>query len=90
MRIAKIEYLRSLFFIFVCNTIVFLNFSEERRFYAISTFYIFCDVAIGFGPALLGFFVIFGGGYWLVYLVSSVITLFALPICVYTLKRLFY
>ena len=71
-----------------CNTIVSLNSTEERRPYAISTFYIFCDATMGFGPALLGFFVVVGGGYWLIFFVSSLITLLALPICVYSLKRL--
>lgn len=68
-----------------CTTIVTRNASEHRRSYAVSTFYIFCDGTMGFGPALLGIFAT--GGYAPVYLISSVITLLALPICIYALKK---
>ena len=67
-----------------CTTIVTRNASEHRRSYAVSTFYIFCDGTMGFGPALLGIFAT--SGYAPVYLISSVITLLALPICIYSLK----
>lgn len=70
-----------------CTTIVTRNTSEQRRSYAISTFFIFCDATMGFGPALLGSFVSPASGYAPVYLISSVITLIALPICVYALKK---
>ena len=68
-----------------CTTIVTRNAPEHRRSYAVSTFYIFCDGTMGFGPALLGLFAV--NGYAPVYLISSVITLLALPICIYTLKK---
>lgn len=68
-----------------CTTIVTRNAPEHRRSYAVSTFYIFCDGTMGFGPALLGMFAV--SGYAPVYLISSIITLLALPICLYSLKN---
>jgi MFS family permease len=70
-----------------CTTIVTRNTPPERRSYAISTFFIFCDGTMGFGPALLGSFVSATSGYAPVYLISSIITLIALPIAIYALKR---
>ncbi|WP_303370853.1 MFS transporter [Methanobrevibacter sp.] len=70
-----------------CTTIVTRNSSENRRSYAVSTFFIFCDATMGFGPALLGCFVSSASGYAPVYFISAVITLFALPICLYSLKN---
>lgn len=70
-----------------CTTIVARNASEHRRSYAVSTFYIFCDATMGFGPALLGCFVTQASGYASVYYISSFITLLALPICLYALKK---
>lgn len=68
-----------------CTTIVTRNAPEHRRSYAISTFYIFCDGTMGFGPALLGIFA--ASGYAPVYLISSIITFLALPIAIYTLRK---
>ena len=68
-----------------CTTIVTRNTSKARRSYAVSTFFIFCDGTMGFGPALLGIFA--SGGYAPIYLISAVITLFALPICIYSLRK---
>ena len=70
-----------------CTTIVTRNSSETRRPYALSTFFIFCDATIGFGPALLGCFVSSSTGYAPLYYVASFITLLALPICLYALKK---
>ena len=70
-----------------CTTIVTRNASEHRRSYAVSTFYIFCDATMGFGPALLGCFVTATSGYAPVYYISSFITLLALPICLYSLRK---
>ena len=70
-----------------CTTIVTRNASENRRSYAVSTFYIFCDATMGFGPALLGCFVTATSGYAPVYYISSIITLLALPICLYSLRK---
>lgn len=67
-----------------CTTIVSRNIPENRRSYALSTFFIFCDGAIGLGPALLGLFV--STSYSPMYYVASFITLMALPICLYALK----
>lgn len=68
-----------------CTTIVTRNVAEHRRPYAVSTFFIFCDATMGFGPALLGSFA--SAGYAPVYLISSVITMLALPVCLYSLKH---
>ena len=68
-----------------CTTIVTRNASEARRPYAVSTFFIFCYATRGFGPALLGSFAV--AGYAPVYFISSIITLLALPICVFSLKK---
>ena len=68
-----------------CTTIVTRNAPEHRRSYAVSTFYIFCDGTMGFGPALLGLFAV--NGYAPVYMISSVITLLALPICIWSLCK---
>lgn len=70
-----------------CTTIVTRNAPEHRRSYAISTFFIFCDATMGFGPALLGSFVSASAGYAPIYVISSAITLAALPICIYSLKK---
>ena len=70
-----------------CTTIVTRNASEHRRSYAVSTFFIFCDATMGFGPALLGSFVSQSSGYAPVYIISSIITLLALPICLYALRK---
>ena len=70
-----------------CTTIVTRNCSIDRRPFAISTFFIFCDGTIGFGPALLGSFVSASSGYAPIYYISSFITLLALPICLYALRK---
>ena len=46
-----------------CTAIVTRDTSANRRPYAISTFFIFCDGTMGFGPALLGSFVSAASGY---------------------------
>lgn len=68
-----------------CTTIVTRNTPQNRRSYAVSTFFIFCDAAMGFGPAFLGMFAF--NGYALIYFVSSLITLIALPFCIYSLRK---
>lgn len=68
-----------------CTTIVTRNAPEHRRPYAVSTFFIFCDATMGFGPALLGSFAT--AGYAPVYMISSIITVLALPVCIYSLRR---
>lgn len=70
-----------------CTAIVTRNVSQNRRSYAVSTFFIFCDATMGFGPALLGIFA--ANGYAPVYLISSIITILALPICLFALKNSF-
>ena len=70
-----------------CTAIITRNTPEHRRSYALSTFFIFCDATIGFGPALLGCFVSASAGYAPMYFISSIITLLALPICLYALRK---
>ena len=70
-----------------CTTIVTRDTPENRRSYAVSTFFIFCDATMGFGPALLGSFVSTSSGYAPVYFISSFITLLALPVCLYSLRK---
>ena len=69
------------------TAIITRNTPEHRRSYALSTFFIFCDATMGFGPALLGMFVSSATGYAPLYMISSVITILALPICLYSLKK---
>ena len=69
-----------------CTSIITRRTPEHRRSYALSTFFIFCDATMGFGPALLGLFVSASTGYAPVYIISSIITILALPICLYSLK----
>lgn len=70
-----------------CTTIITRNSTQERRSYALSTFFIFCDATMGFGPALLGCFVSSSTGYAPLYFISSIITILALPICLYALRK---
>ena len=70
-----------------CTAIVTRDTSANRRPYAISTFFIFCDGTMGFGPALLGSFVSAASGYAPVYFISSFITLLALPIAFFAVKK---
>ena len=70
-----------------CTAIVTRDTSADRRPYAISTFFIFCDGTMGLGPALLGSFVSAASGYAPVYFISSFITLLALPIAFFALKK---
>ena len=67
------------------TTIVTRSTPEHRRSYAVSTFFIFCEATMGFGPALLGSFAT--ASYAPIYLISSLITFLALPICIYSLRR---
>lgn len=70
----------------IANTMVARNATEERSPYAISTFLIIIDTALGFGPAFLGLFVV-NGNYTFMFLVASFISLFALPLSYVALKR---
>lgn len=45
-----------------------------------TTFYLCCDVAMGFGPALLGAVVTAAGSYHVMYLAAGGLTLLALPL----------
>jgi len=59
----------------------------HRFSYAVSTYYMLSDIAFGLGPAFLGFLVAETNSYRLMYAISALITLFALPVCVYALRK---
>ncbi len=62
-----------------CNSIACRQASNERRSYAVSTFWAFCDAGMGIGPAVLG--AITGmAGYTVMYYAASFVTIAALPI----------
>lgn len=62
-----------------CNVAVCQKTSLARRSYAVTTFYLCCDLSMGFGPALLGA-IVTGGGYHIMYYASAFFTLLALPL----------
>ena len=62
-----------------CTAIITRNTPEHRRSYALSTFFIFCDATMGFVSA--------STGYAPLYFISSIITMLALPICLYALRK---
>ncbi len=59
----------------------------HRFSYAVSTYYMLSDIAFGLGPVFLGFLVSQTESYRLMYGLSALITLFALPVCIYALRR---
>ena len=63
------------------------NAPEERQSYAISTYLLILDIALGFGPAFLGLFAT-TGHYDNLFLMSAMITIIALPVCIIVLKRM--
>lgn len=69
-----------------CNVIACRNAPLSRRSYAVSTFYLCCDVGMGFGPALLGWFVS-GVGYTGMYFAAAAFTLLALPLFLWKSKK---
>lgn len=70
-----------------CNAIACRNATVERRSYAVSTFYICCDVGMGIGPAILGAFVTIFGSYAKMYYAAAFITLIGLFLCLYVLRK---
>lgn len=62
-----------------CNAIVCKQVPPERRSHAISTFWMFCDGGMGFGPIVLGS-IAASFGYTSIYYLASAITLVGLPI----------
>ncbi|MBQ6345195.1 MAG: MFS transporter [Methanobrevibacter sp.] len=71
----------------IANAMVTKNAPEERHSYAIATYLLFTDIALGFGPAFLGLFAT-AGNYGNLFLVSAIITFLALPISIVVLKRM--
>ena len=69
------------------NAIACRAVPTHRLSYAVSTYYMSCDIAFGLGPAMLGFLVSETNSYRLMYLVSAFITLLALPVCIYALRK---
>ena len=72
-----------------CNAIACRHTGNERRSYAVSTFYICCDVGMGLGPVIIGNIVSHSGSYAMMYFCASMITLAALPLCLYALSGAF-
>ncbi|MCD8353536.1 MAG: MFS transporter [Clostridiales bacterium] len=62
-----------------CNSIACRQASQERRSYAVSTFWVFCDGGMGLGPTILGA-VAGAAGYTARYYAAAVVTIVALPI----------
>lgn len=69
-----------------CNAIACRHTGNERRSYAVSTFYICCDLGMGIGPMIMGSIVSLSGSYAVMYLCASAFTLAALPLCLYALS----
>ena len=62
-----------------CNVMICRKAPLSRRSYAVTTFYLCCDIAMGFGPALLGA-VANAANYHFMYYTASALTLIALPL----------
>ena len=71
----------------IANTIVTKNAPEERSSYAISTYLLITDLAMGFSPAFLGLFATIGQ-YNNLFLVAAIITGSSLPLCVLVLRKM--
>ena len=63
-----------------CNVMACQTAPMARRSYCVTTFYLCCDIAMGFGPALLGTVTTATGSYPIMYIVSAGLTLLALPL----------
>lgn len=63
-----------------CNVMACQSAPLSRRSYCVTTFYLCCDVAMGFGPALLGAVVTAFGSYQVMYFAAAGLTLLALPL----------
>ena len=63
-----------------CNVMACQSAPLSRRSYCVTTFYLCCDVAMGFGPALLGAVVTAFGSYQVMYFAAAGFTLLALPL----------
>ncbi|MBQ3390563.1 MAG: MFS transporter [Firmicutes bacterium] len=70
-----------------CNAIACRHTSIERRSYAVSTFYICCDVGMGIGPMLLGGIISLSGSYTTMYYFAAAATLASLPLCLWALRK---
>ena len=70
-----------------CNAIACRHTSIERRSYAVSTFYICCDVGMGIGPMLLGGVVSLSGSYTVMYYFAALVTAASLPLCLWALRK---
>ena len=63
-----------------CNSIACRRVPQYRRSFAVSTFWICCDVGMGLGPVVLGAVQSAFGSYPLMYCIGAGITLFTLPV----------
>ncbi len=62
-----------------CNAIACRSVPAERRSYAVSTFWVFCDGGMGIGPALMGA-VASASNYTVMYYAAAAVTALSLPV----------
>lgn len=68
------------------NSIVNREIDNERRSYAVSTYWACCDFGVGLGPVLLGAVVTLAG-YEAMYYTAALISLIALPMYMYASRK---
>lgn len=61
------------------NAMAYRGVSNERRSFAVTTYWLCCDLGMGIGPALLGA-IIGASSFTTMYFVAAGITLFTLPV----------
>ncbi len=69
------------------TSIITRSIPPNRRSYGLATFFVFCNTTMGFGPALIGSFVTESTGFTLIFLIAAIVSLLALPLCVYALRH---
>ncbi len=69
-----------------CNAIVCRRAGEERRPYAITTFWLCCDGGVGIGPTVLGA-IVSAAGFTAMYYAAALITLLALPLYYFAVMK---
>lgn len=68
------------------NSIVNRSVENERRPYAVSTYWASCDLGVGIGPVLLGA-IITATGYKEMYYAAAILSLIALPIYIFATRK---
>lgn len=58
------------------NAIICSHVDPRRRSYAVASFFLFCDIGLGFGPMILsGVAALFGGNYKAIYYTGAIVSL---------------